>query len=70
MNEEPKFDGIPLGQPGASKRDQFTVPSTDKIAKILGKPKSELFRPLKDTIRETFASVKERHWVPTGKSAF
>lgn len=61
LNEEPAIPGIHKGQPGATKGKTWDILySTAKVEKALGKSHSELFRPLEETVRDTYTSLQSR----------
>jgi len=63
LNEAPGFENVPLGVPGATKGKYFEVRmSGDKLLTLLGRPGSEVFRPLAATVRDTVESVRSKKW--------
>ena len=64
LQESPAFAGYPIGpSPGATRGKEWeAVYSQEKLQRILGKDKKDLFRPLSDTIRDMVADAEAKGW--------
>lgn len=63
LNEEPKFNDIPVGIPGGIDSEELKANcSSDKLLSLLGRPANEVFRPLRETMRDTVESIRAKGW--------
>lgn len=60
LNEQPAFPGVPKGTPGATPQSALPTPSHAKLLTLLGRSEGDLFRSLRETIRDAFASVEAK----------
>lgn len=60
-NEPPAAKDVPIGIPGSAKSWPFA--NSTKFTDLIGKKRSEFYRPLADTVKDTLESARARGWV-------